>query len=130
MTRILSTLLCSSLLISTTAFAAEGASNPNLLNPQPGQWSTMVAILDNSNNHYLLKTTVNDDVEACLAQLGAVSSKVKAAGDKVWTNPGKTALNFEKEANTEVAVKVLELRCVREPFEAELVKKFKRLSPN
>jgi len=129
MTRILTVLISTSLLMSAQSFAAEGASNPNLLNPQVGQWSTMVAILDNSDNHYLLKTTVNDDVEACLAQLNAVSSKVKAAGDKVWTNPGKTALSFEKEATTDVAVKVLDLRCVREPYEAELVKKFKRLSP-
>ncbi len=119
-----STLFLSSQLLSGQAYAAEGASNPNLLNPQPGQWSTLVSILDNNENHYLLKTTVNDDVEACIAQLSAVSSKVKAAGDKVYTNPGKKDLAYEKESGVDVAVKVLDLRCVREPYAPELVKKF------
>ncbi len=122
-TQIIRTTVIGTLLLSSQVFAAEGASNPNLLNPQPGQWSTLVSILDNNENHYLLKTTVNDDVEACLAQLNAVSSKIKAAGDKVWTSAGNRDLAYEKQPGVDIAVKVLDLRCVREPYAPELVKK-------
>lgn len=95
--------------------------------PSAGQWSTIVAILDSSNNHYLLKTTVAADPAACMSELEEIASKVSETGGVIWTTPDKKNMSYQKESsppNYEYKqAKVLELRCVREPFEGELVSK-------
>src|SRR3569832_2369764 len=92
------------------------------LEARPGQWSTMIEIFDNSNNHYLLKTSVNDDPEASMKTLQQTASQVKQNNGFVWTNRDKSAINYEAKPGAEDKVKVLQLRCVLEPFEAELTK--------
>ena len=114
-------IVCGLLVSSGPAFAD---SIDNNIDARPGQWSTVIAILDNNQNHYLLKTTVNDDAEACWTKLQDVASKVKQENGLIWTNPAKSVLNYEKKSGyAEVGVKVLELRCVLEPFTPEYVKK-------
>lgn len=94
--------------------------------PTPGQWSTVVAILDSSENHYLLKTAVADDPASCMTALNEIAGKLKETGGVVWTTPDKKNLSYEKESSPPnyeyTRSKVLELRCVREPFEGELVR--------
>jgi hypothetical protein len=92
------------------------------LEARPGQWSTMIEIFDNSNNHYLLKTSVNDDPEACMSALQQTASQLKRDNGYVWTNRDKSVINYESKPGAEDKVKVLQLRCVLEPFEAELTK--------
>jgi hypothetical protein len=92
-----------------------------------GQWSTIVAILDSSNNHYLLKTTMAADPASCMSELQKIATKVSETGGVIWTTPDKKNMSYQKESsppNYEYKqAKVLELRCVREPFEGELVRK-------
>jgi len=117
-------LLTSIFLLPMSASAAETPSAASL-NPAPGQWSTMVAIFDNSKNHYLLKTSVNDTPEQCMTALQDTATHVQAAGGMIWTDPQKTVISYEKQlGRAEREVKVLELRCVLEPFQGELVKKY------
>lgn len=108
------------LTLSTQVFADTSGN----YNPKPGQWSTVVEIFDNSKNHYLLKTSVNDDLEACSDRLKRFSTHIHQANGMVWTNRDKSAVTFEQTAQTGDRVKVLEVRCVLEPFQPELVKKF------
>jgi hypothetical protein len=109
------------LLISAAPAMADSLEN---LDARPGQWSTVIAIFDHNNNHYLLKTTVNDDPEMCWAKLEDMASKVKQENGVVWTNHAKSVINYEKKSGyAELSAKVLELRCVLEPFTPEYVKK-------
>lgn len=109
---------------SVPAMAATDATNTSA---SPGQWSTIVAILDSSNNHYLLKTSIASDPAACMTELGQIATKVNETGGYIWTTPDKKNMSYQKESsppNYEYKqAKVLELRCVREPFEGELVRK-------
>lgn len=93
----------------------------------PGQWSTIVATFDSSDNHYLLKTTTTSDPETCMAELNKIAGKVNETGGYVWTTPDKKNMSYQKEEsppNYEYKQsRVLELRCVLEPFEGELVRK-------
>lgn len=121
MNRLLAVMIGGMVTLSTSAWADPVVS----LDPKAGQWSTMIAILDNNQNHYLLKTSVHDDVASCLAQLHNVGEKVRDANGQVFTNFAKNAISFEAVRNdTEIGVKVLEMRCVLEPFKGELVSKF------
>ena len=116
--------MCGSLLLPLQA-SAESATDRNKIVVRDGQWSTIVAILDNSSNHYLLKTSVSDDPEQCLTNLSDTASKVKQAGGLIWTDPQKNVISYERKAGyAERGVKVLELRCVLEPFSGELVQKY------
>ena len=63
----------------------------------PGQWSTIVAILDSSNNHYLLKTSTVSDPAACMTELGEIATKVSEIGGYIWTTPDKKNMRYEKE---------------------------------
>ncbi|MCB5187604.1 hypothetical protein LG200_06235 [Methylobacillus caricis] len=103
---------------SAQSYAAEDVSK---LNPQPGQWTTVVAIFDHLNNHYLLKTSVHDDVESCAARLENIAGQIKKANGVVFTAPRNTKLSFEKEEGIENEAKVLEVRCVLEPFKPERI---------
>ena len=109
-------------LFSLPSLAATDATETT---PTAGQWSTVVAIFDHLNNNYLLKTTVAADPAACLTELQEIAGKVTGTGGYVWVTPDKKNLSYEKESsppNYEYKqAKVLELRCVREPFEGELV---------
>ncbi|HEU4709531.1 MAG TPA: hypothetical protein VFS17_09475 [Methylophilaceae bacterium] len=109
------------------AIAATDAVDATKTVPSPGQWSTVVAILDNSDNHYLLKTNVANDPAGCMDALDKIAEKVQETGGAVWTTPDKKNLSYEKESSPPnyayTRAKVLELRCVREPFEGELVSK-------
>ena len=91
-------------LVSTLSYALTS------LEAQPGQWSTMIEIFDNSQNHYLLKTTVNNDPEACMTVLQTAASKLKQENGYVWTNRDKSVINYESKPGTEEKVKVLQLR--------------------
>jgi len=103
---------------SAQAYAAEDVSK---LNPQPGQWSTVIAIFDHLENNYLLKTSVHDDIEACSARLQNTAEQIKKAGNVVYTAPRNTKVSFTKEEGVENEAKVLEIRCVLEPFRPERV---------
>jgi hypothetical protein len=111
-------------LASLPSLAATDATNTT---PSAGQWSTIVAILDSSNNHYLLKTTIAADPSSCMSELEEIANKVSETGGVIWTTPDKKNMSYQKESsppNYEYKqAKVLELRCVREPFEGELVRK-------
>jgi len=121
--RILAGLISSIVLLPMSASAAEAPSS-ELLNPVAGQWTSVVAILDSSNNHYLLKTSVNNTPEQCMTALQDTATHVQAAGGVIWTDPQKNVISYEKKVGyAERGSKVLELRCVLEPFAVELVKK-------
>jgi hypothetical protein len=111
-------------LASLPSLAATDATEAS---PSSGQWSTIVAILDSSNNHYLLKTAIADSPAACMTELQQIAGKVNETGGVIWTTPDKKNMSYQKETsppNYEYKqAKVLELRCVREPFEGELVSK-------
>lgn len=98
--------------------AAEGMPQ---LNPQPGQWSTVIAIYDHLQNHYLLKTSVHDDIASCSAHLQNTAEQIKKANNVVYTASRNTKMSFTKEEGVENEVKVLEIRCVLEPFKPERV---------
>ena len=104
-----------------------GTSAATQVTPSSGQWSTIVAILDHLNNNYLLKTAIAADPAACMTELQGIASKVSETGGFIWVTPDKKNLSYQKESsppNYEYKqAKVLELRCVREPFEGELVSK-------
>lgn len=119
MSRVVATLSMS--LITALSLSAHAAVTAEDLNPQPGQWSTVIAIYDHLDNHYLLKTSVHDDLDACTARLGNHAAQIKKANGIVWTAPQHTALKFEKEPGVENQAKVLELRCVLEPFQPERI---------
>ncbi len=109
------------LLVSSGAAVAESLDN---MDAKDGQWSTVIAILDHNQNHYLLKTTVNNDAETCWAKLQDVAANVKRENGVIWTNYAKSVINYEKKtAYAELSAKVLELRCVLEPFQPEYVKR-------
>ena len=88
----------------------------------PGQWSTLIEIFDNSQNHYLLKTSVNDDPEACLMALQDSASQIKHTSGFVWINRDKSVVNYESKPDTSDKVRVLQLRCALEPVETEITK--------
>ena len=75
--------LLSLMILGLASIPAMAAKDATEASPSPGQWSTIVAILDSSNMRY----------------------------EKEESPP-----NYEYKK-----AKVLELRCVREPFEGELV---------
>ena len=58
---------------------AHAAEDVSQLNPQPGQWSTVIAIYDHLQNHYLLKTSVHDDIASCSARLQNTAEQIKKA---------------------------------------------------
>lgn len=112
--------ICALLLLTTSAMADNAAP----LKAGAGQWSTVLSIRDHLNNHYLLKTSVHDDAETCAAQLHKVAGKIRQAGGMVWTNHAKSTLAFDRQSGgTEIGVKVLDIRCVLEPYAAEFVNK-------
>lgn len=104
-----------------TAFSAQvqAAEDIPKLNPQPGQWSTVVAIFDHLKNHYLLKTSVHDDAKSCAARLENIAEQIQ--NNTVYTAPRNTKFSFTKEEGVENEAKVLEIRCVLEPFQPERV---------
>lgn len=106
-------MLTAGLLAFATTALADTSGN---YAPKPGQWSTVVEILDNSKKHYLLRTSVNDDLEACSSRLKRFSSALQRANGMVWTNRDKNAVTFEQTPQTDDQVRVLEVRCVLEPF--------------
>jgi hypothetical protein len=61
-----------------------------------------------------------------MTELAEIAGKVKETGGAVWTTPDKKNMSYEKETSPPnyeyTQSKVLELRCVREPFEGELVR--------
>ena len=111
-------------LVSLPSLAAMDATETT---PSPGQWSTVVAVLDHLNNNYLLKTSIAADPSACMTELQEIAGKVNETGGFVWVTPDKKNMSYQKESsppNYEYRqAKVLELRCVREPFEGELVRR-------
>ena len=111
-------------LVSLPSLAAMDATESS---PSPGQWSTVVAVLDHLNNNYLLKTSIAADPAACMTELQEIAGKVNETGGFVWVTPDKKNMSYQKESsppNYEYRqATVLELRCVREPFEGELVRK-------
>jgi len=115
------------MILGLASLPAMAAVNATQASPTPGQWSTIVAILDSSNNHYLLKTSIASDPAACMTELGEIATKVNEIGGYIWTTPDKKNMSYEKEESPPnyeyTKAKVLELRCVREPFEGELVRK-------
>lgn len=119
--------LLSLLVLGVASIPATAAMDATEASPSPGQWSTIVAILDSSNNHYLLKTSIASDPAACMTELSEIATKVNEIGGYIWTTPDKKNMSYQKEEsppNYEYKkAKVLELRCVREPFEGELVRK-------
>lgn len=122
MTRIPAIITTALLAISTQAFAVDISGN---YNPKAGQWSTVVAIFDHNENHYLLKTSVSDNLEACMTQLDKLSADVQGANGMIWTNRQKTAVTGEATAGlTDIQAKVLEIRCVLEPTKPELLMKY------
>ena len=114
-------ILAAGLLGCTTAAMADTSGN---YDPRPGQWSTVVAIHDNNQNHYLLKTSVNNDLVECSDRLHRFSQNLHAANGMVWTNRDKNAVTFEQTPQTDDQVRVLDVRCVLEPYDPELVKKY------
>lgn len=126
MHRLASAITCAVLAFTCQAisYSAMAADQSETFNPQPGQWSTMIAILDTSQNHYLIRTAVDDSVEACTENLQSAGKHIREANGRVWVNPAKTSLSYEKKMGySEDGVKVLEIRCVLEPFSSELIKK-------
>lgn len=122
MTRIQAIITTAFLAISTQAFAADISGN---YDPKPGQWSTVVAIFDHNENHYLLKTSLTDNLEECMTQLNKVSADVQQANGMIWTNRQKTAVTGEATPGlTDIQAKVLEIRCVLEPTKPELLKRY------
>ena len=112
------TFMVSALLAAPSlAFALESGDIP-----RAGKWSSVVEILDNSQNHDLLKTSFNDDPEACMAGLQQTATAVKQSNGYVWTNRDKSTINYESKPETTEKVRVLGLRCVVEPFRSELVR--------
>lgn len=108
-------------MIGAFALPAHGAEDIPQLNPQPGQWSTVIAIYDHLQNHYLLKTSVHDDIASCSARLQNTAEQIKKANNVVYTAPRNTKVSFIKEEGVENEAKVLEIRCVLEPFRPERV---------
>ncbi|HWU34979.1 MAG TPA: hypothetical protein VN023_07080 [Methylovorus sp.] len=101
------------------------AAEVSVPQPRAGQWSSMVAILDHLDNHYLIKTGVYDDVSACSDAVQYMAGNVNKAGGFIWTNRDQSVLEFEATSDKAPnKAKVLELRCVLEPFSPELVKKY------
>jgi predicted sugar kinase len=85
----------------------------------PGEWSSIIQIKDNSQNHYLLRTSITSDLQSCTSALNDIAPKIAQSdgGAVVYTNRDKTTLNFEKTANAaESRVRVLELKCVPGPY--------------
>ena len=85
----------------------------------PGQWSSVIVTKDDSQNTYLLRTAITDDLQSCTAALSDLAPKIKQSegGAVVWTNRDKTTLNFEKTANVaESRVRVLEVKCAPGPY--------------
>ncbi len=121
MTRI-KVILTAGLLVFSASALADTSGN---YDPKPGQWSTVVAIFDNNKNHYLLKTSVNNDLAECSDRLHRFSRNLQAANGMVWTSYAKDVVKFEATpGTTDVQVKVLDVRCVLEPYDPELVKKY------
>ena len=121
MTRLQALITTIFLAVSTQALADTSGN----YNPKPGQWSTVVAIFDNNKNHYLLKTSVNNDLAECSDRLHRFSQNLHAANGMVWTSYAKDVVKFESTpGTTDVQVKVLDVRCVLEPYDPELVKKY------
>lgn len=115
-------MLTAGLLAFATTAQADTSGN---YDPKPGQWSTVIAIFDNNNNHYLLKTSVNADLTECSDRLHRFNQRLHAANGTVWTSHAKDMVRFEATPGTaDVQVKVLDVRCVLEPYDPELVKKF------
>lgn len=112
-------------LVSLPSLAGTDATKTT---PSSGQWSTIVAVLDHNNNHYLLKTIVADSPATCMTELQEIAGKVNETGGVIWVTPDKKNMSYQKETsppNYEYRqAKVLELRCVREPFGGELVQKY------
>lgn len=108
-------------ILTALSLSAHAAGAGEELNPQPGQWSTVIAVYDHLDNHYLLKTSVHNDLNTCMAQLANQAREIEAANGIVWTAPQHTALKFEKEPGVENEAKVLEMRCVLEPFQPERI---------
>lgn len=121
MTRLQALITTIFLAVSTQTFADTSGN----YNPKPGQWSTVVAIFDNNKNHYLLKTSVNDNLAECSDRLHRFSQNLHEANGMVWTSYAKDVVKFESTpGTTDVQVKVLDVRCVLEPYDPELVKKY------
>lgn len=116
-----SALLVSGLFVMSSQVMAEDAP---AFNPKPGQWSTMVSIFDHNSNNYSMRTAVDDDLNSCSANLQRTAEEIQKNNGKVWINRRLNALTFKKEANTEVEVQVLQVRCVLEPFKAEQIRRF------
>lgn len=112
------------MILSVFALSAR-AEEPKQLIPQPGQWSTMLGIKDPNQNNYLLRTALSSTPDACADELKNAASKITQANGVVWTNRDKNVLSYEhKPLFSEIKVRVLEMRCVLEPFKEELIKKF------
>lgn len=121
MTRIKVILVAGLLAFSASALADTSGN----YDPKPGQWSTVVAIFDNNSNHYLLKTSVNSDLAECSDRLHRFNQRLHAANGMVWINHAKDIVRFEASPGiTDMQVKVLDVRCVLEPYDPELVKKY------
>lgn len=119
--------IASLIILGLASLPSMAAMDATEAKPSAGQWSTVVAILDHLNNNYLLKTAIAANPAACMTELQDIAGKVNETGGYVWVTPDKKNLSYQKESsppNYEYKrAKVLELRCVREPFEGELVRR-------
>ena len=119
--------IASLIILGLASLPSHAATDATQTSPSAGQWSTIVAILDNNNNHYLLKTSIAESPAACMTELQQIAGKVTETGGSIWTTPDKKNMSYQKESsppNYEYKqARVLELRCVREPFEGELIQK-------
>ncbi|WP_025869839.1 hypothetical protein [Methylobacillus glycogenes] len=118
------TSLLAMILAATFTLQTQAAEELIKLDPKPGQWSTVIAIYDHNHNHYLLKTSVHDDIESCSARLQNTAEQIKKANNVVYTAPRNTKVSFVREEGIENESKVLEIRCVLEPSSQSVSKRF------
>lgn len=108
------------ILLSVLAWSTQSYAMPTTDRvAQPGEWSSIVVIKDDSENTYLLRTSITSDLQSCTAALNDIAPKIMQSegGAVVWTNRDKTALSFEKQANeAESRVRVLEVKCAPGPY--------------
>ena len=108
------------MIVSLLAYAAPSFAMPTTdLVAAPGQWSSIVAIKDDSQNHYLLRTSITNDLQSCTSALNDIAPKIAQSegGAVVYTNRDKSTLDFEATPNeAESRVRVLELKCVPGPY--------------
>lgn len=104
------------MILSLLTYAAPSFAMPTVERvAQPGEWSSIILIKDDSQNHYLLRTSITGDLQSCTSALNDIAPKIAQSqgGAVVYTNRDKSTLNFEATPNeAESRVRVLEVKCV------------------